>query len=146
MYRPQFWSYAPDLGRIIIDLGYRTLVFYYSGRVYGPYSVGLGKSLTPTPAGNWRVREKVMFPAWEVLGSRWMGLDVPWGNYGVHGTNADWAIGTYVSNGCIRMHNWDVEAIYPMIVIGTPVDIAGGYPVSYNIRNWWPDSKASPAL
>ncbi len=75
--------------------------------------------------------EKIMFPAWEVLGTRWMGLDVPWGNYGIHGTNADWAIGTYVSNGCIRMHNWDVEAIYPLVVLGTPVDIVGYYPGSY---------------
>ncbi len=138
MYRPEFWSYAAYLGRVVIDISSRTLTFHYSGRVYGPYPVGLGKHSTPTPVGSWHVIEKIVNPSWEVLGTRWMGLDVPWGNYGIHGTNADWAIGTYVSNGCIRMHNWDVEYIYPWIVLGTPVDIVGGYPGSY-VRPWWED-------
>ncbi len=137
MYRPEFWSYAAVLGRIVIDLPSRTLTFHYSGRIYGPYPVGLGKYSTPTPAGNWHVIEKIVNPSWEVLGTRWMGLDVPWGNYGIHGTNADWAIGTYVSNGCIRMHNWDVETIYPLVVLGTPVDIVGSYPKDYQLRPWW---------
>jgi L,D-transpeptidase ErfK/SrfK len=137
VYRPQYWSYAPGLGRIIIDIPTRTLSFYYSGRSFGPYPLGLGKTSTPTPAGNWKVIEKYKNPAWEVLGSRWMGLDVSFGNYGIHGTNADWAIGTYVSNGCIRMHNWDVEAIYPYVVIGTPVVITGSYPGSYQVDQWW---------
>lgn len=112
-------------------------MFHYSGRTYGPYPVGLGKYDTPTPAGRWRVVDKLMFPAWEVLGTRWMGLDVPWGNYGIHGTNADWAIGTYVSNGCIRMHNWDIETIFPLVVIGTQVDIIGQYPAAYRLKEWW---------
>ena len=127
MYRPQTWSYAPNLGRIVIDIPSRLLTFYYSGRVYGPYPLGLGKPSTPTPAGNWHVVEKDPNPWWEVLGSRWMGLDVPWGTYGIHGTNAPWSIGHYVSNGCIRMHNADVETIYPLVVLGTPVDIQGYY-------------------
>lgn len=137
MYRPEFWSYAAGLGRIVIDLPSRTLTFHYSGRIYGPYPVGLGKYSTPTPAGSWHVIEKIVNPSWEVLGTRWMGLDVPWGNYGIHGTIADWAIGTYVSNGCIRMHNWDVETIYPLVVLGTPVDIVGSYPKDYRLRPWW---------
>ncbi len=128
MYRPQTWSYAPNLGRIIIDIPARHLTFYYSGRVYGPYPVALGKPSTSTPAGNWIVVEKDPNPWWEVLGSRWMGLDVPWGDYGIHGTNAPWSIGHYVSNGCIRMHNAHVETIYPLVVLGTPVDIQGSYP------------------
>ncbi|HHW19047.1 MAG TPA: L,D-transpeptidase [Firmicutes bacterium] len=128
MYRPQFWSYAPYLGRIIVDIPSRFLTFYYSGRTYGPYPVGLGKPSTPTPKGNWHVIEKDPNPWWEVLGTRWMGLDVPWGKYGIHGTNAPWSVGHYVSNGCIRMYNHDVETIYPLVVIGTPVDIQGDYP------------------
>lgn len=131
MYRPKTWSYAPNLAHIYIDVGARQLTFYYSGRAMGPYPVGVGKYSTPTPVGNWSVAVLDPSPWWEVLGSRWMGLSVPTGNYGVHGTNADWSIGGYVSNGCIRMHNWDVEAIYPYVVIGTPVTIHGAYPSSY---------------
>lgn len=137
MYRPQAWSYAADLGHIYIDIPTRTLVFYYAGRQYGPYPVGLGKPSTPTPQGNWAVAEKDPNPWWEVLGSRWIGLNIPYGSYGIHGTNADWSIGGYVSNGCIRMHNWHVETIYPLVVIGTPVTIAGAYPARYQYNQWW---------
>lgn len=140
MYRPQFWSYAAELGRITVDIPSRTLEFRYAGRLFGPYPVGLGKPSTPTPKGYWHVVEKDPNPWWAPLGSRWMGLDVPWGNYGIHGTNADWSIGSYVSNGCIRMHNWDIETIFPLVVIGTPVDIVGEYPEVYRRRYrepWW---------
>lgn len=137
MYRPRFWSYAAGLARIHIDIPSRTLAFYYSGRSYGPYPLGLGKPSTPTPQGDWGVADKDPDPWWEVLGSRWMGLDIPWGTYGIHGTNMDWSIGGYVSNGCIRMHNWDVEAIYPLVVIGTPVVISGAYPAQYQGEYWW---------
>lgn len=130
MYRPQTWSYAPYLSRIVIEIQSKSLMFYYSGRTYGPYPLGLGKPSTPTPMGNWHIRDKDPNPWWEVLGSRWMGLDVTWGVYGIHGTNAPWSIGGYVSNGCIRMHNHHVENIYPLAVIGTPVDITGYYPGS----------------
>lgn len=137
MYRPQFWSYAAYLGQISIDIPSRSLVFYYSGRTYGPYPLGLGKVSTPTPAGNWHVADKDPAPWWEVLGTRWMGLDIPTGTYGIHGTNMDWSIGGYVSNGCIRMHNWDVETIFPLVVVGTPVFISGVYPAQYQGEYWW---------
>ena len=45
------------------------------------------------------------------------------GNYGIHGTNNESSIGNYVSNGCIRMRERDVEELYEMIPIGTPVEI-----------------------
>jgi hypothetical protein len=61
------------------------------------------------------------------LGTRWLGLNVPTGNYGIHGTNAPWSIGRFASNGCIRMHNRDIEAIFPLCPIGTPVQITGSY-------------------
>lgn len=137
MYRPQSWSYAANLAHIVIDVSTRELTFHYSGRPYGPYPVGVGKYSTPSPVGKWHVADKDPNPSWEVLGSRWMGLDVPWGTYGVHGTSMDWSIGGYVSNGCIRMHNWDVEVIYPLVVIGTPVAIQGSYPAQHYGEYWW---------
>ena len=137
MYRPKTWSYAANLAHIVIDVSTRQLTFYYSGRAFGPYPVGVGKYSTPTPVGNWHVALLDPSPWWEVLGSRWMGLDVPSGTYGVHGTNMDWSIGGYVSNGCIRMHNWDVETIYPYVVPGTPVTIQGYYPAQYQGEYWW---------
>ena len=61
------------------------------------------------------------------------GPDNPLGHYAIylgeagyliHGTNSPNAIGTYVSSGCIRMHNEDVEVLYNKVAVGTPVHIA----------------------
>ena len=45
------------------------------------------------------------------------------GNYGIHGTNRPDSIGYYVSNGCVRMREADVEALFELVEIGTPVEI-----------------------
>jgi len=50
---------------------------------------------------------------------------VPWGIYGIHGTNKPYSIGTAASHGCVRMFNEHVETIYPWVSIGTPVKIVG---------------------
>jgi len=52
------------------------------------------------------------------LGLRWMRFD---GNYGIHGTNNPGSIGWYVSNGCIRMYEEDVEEVYDRVELGCPV-------------------------
>jgi len=43
--------------------------------------------------------------------------------YGIHGTDEPESIGHSVSHGCIRLRNEDVEQLYPMVPIGTPVYI-----------------------
>jgi lipoprotein-anchoring transpeptidase ErfK/SrfK len=42
---------------------------------------------------------------------------------GIHGTDADWSIGTAASHGCIRMHIPDAEDLFTRVYIGTPVQI-----------------------
>ncbi len=86
------------------------------------FPVGLGRPNTPTPHGHYRIQAKLINPGGN-LGSRWLGLNISPGNYGIHGTNLPSSIGCYVSNGCIRMHNRDIEKIFPQISIGTPVHI-----------------------
>ncbi len=86
------------------------------------FPVGLGRPHTPTPHGRYRIQVKLINPGGN-LGSRWLGLNIAPGNYGIHGTNLPSSIGGYVSNGCIRMHNRDIERIFPHISVGTPVHI-----------------------
>ncbi len=45
------------------------------------------------------------------------------GSYAIHGTNKPWGIGRRVSHGCIRMYPEDIEALYPLVPVGTPVFI-----------------------
>ncbi|MBA3644585.1 MAG: L,D-transpeptidase family protein [Gemmatimonadaceae bacterium] len=55
-----------------------------------------------------------------VLGTRRLEL----GNgYGIHGTDHPESIGQSVSHGCVRMRNGDIEKLYPMVPVGTPVYI-----------------------
>ncbi|MDC7783486.1 MULTISPECIES: L,D-transpeptidase [Priestia] len=37
--------------------------------------------------------------------------------YGIHGNNNESSIGKYVSRGCVRMHNADIEKLYDKIQV-----------------------------
>lgn len=43
--------------------------------------------------------------------------------YLIHGTNEEDSIGEPVSHGCVRMYNDDVDRLYGMVSVGTPVYI-----------------------
>jgi L,D-transpeptidase ErfK/SrfK len=43
------------------------------------------------------------------------------GTYLIHGTNNPIAVGLAVTHGCIRMYPADVEALFPLVPVGTPV-------------------------
>jgi murein L,D-transpeptidase YcbB/YkuD len=58
-----------------------------------------------------------------------MRLSVPWGGYGIHGTDNPQSIGKAYSHGCIRLQNPDALELYDMTPIGTHATIIGK---SYN--------------
>jgi lipoprotein-anchoring transpeptidase ErfK/SrfK len=43
--------------------------------------------------------------------------------YALHGTNNPASIGQSVSHGCIRLRNEDIQTLYEMVPVGTPVFI-----------------------
>lgn len=108
---------------ITVDVSRRRLYFIL-GNKKTTYRVAVGKPKTPSPIGNWTITEKAVDPGGP-FGARWMRLSVPWGGYGIHGTNNPKSIGKRASHGCIRMYNKDVIKIYPLTPIGTPVNIVG---------------------
>lgn len=110
---------------VLIDTSNLTLTVLDDGKPAVQYRVGIGKPSTPTPLGYFKVSDKA---AWAGgFGTRWMGLDVPWGKYGMHGTNKPWTVGQRKSGGCVRMLNRDVERLYSMVEVGTPVIITAGH-------------------
>ena len=109
---------------IVIKVSQRILELHSDGQLYKQYRIAVGKSDTPTPIGEWNIVWKDY--DWGTgFGTRWMGLNVPWGIYGIHGTNKPWSIGQFASHGCIRMHNKDVEELFEWITVGTNVRIEG---------------------
>ncbi|WP_425061254.1 L,D-transpeptidase family protein [Sporomusa carbonis] len=109
---------------LVVKLESRVLEVYNDDQLYKKYRIAVGKSKTPTPIGEWNVVWKDY--NWGTgFGTRWMGLNVPWGTYGIHGTNKPWSIGQFASHGCIRMRNKDVEELFEWVPIGTAVRIEG---------------------
>lgn len=109
---------------ILIEIEQKSLTLYLKDKPYKTYPLTLGKKKSPTPVGTWQIKRKAR--NWGAgFGSRWMELNVPWGLYGIHGTNKPWEIGTEASGGCIRLHNGDVEEVYDLVKKGTIVVIKG---------------------
>lgn len=86
------------------------------------YPIAVGKPATPTPLGVYNILTKIVNPG-GVLGTRWLGLNIPNGPYGIHGTFKPDSIGKAISNGCIRLYNHDVEELFSLVRIGTTVII-----------------------
>ena len=95
------------------------------------YPVGIGAE-DSTPEGTFNVTNKIKHPPYQPqhrpksefrssgapdnpLGSRWIDIG---NHYGIHGTIEPESIGREVSEGCIRMHNKNVEELYRMVVVG----------------------------
>ena len=57
------------------------------------------------------------------MGRYKMALGIPGGSYLIHGTNRPAGIGMQVTHGCMRLYPEDIEALYGMVPIGTPVTI-----------------------
>lgn len=108
--------------KIIINTSARTLTLYKDGKWYKSYPVAVGKPSTPTPKGTFKVINKAYKPGGP-FGERWLGLNIPGGGYGIHGTNNPSSIGKAVSNGCVRMFNNDVIELYNLVPVGTVVEI-----------------------
>ena len=112
--------YSPK--RIMIYTYNRKLHLTTAQRTQKSYPIAVGKPATPTPKGIYQITTKIINPG-GMLGSRWMGLDIPDGPYGIHGTSRPESIGKAISNGCIRMYNQDVEELFSLVSIGTTVMI-----------------------
>lgn len=107
--------------RIEIDTNRRVLKLFENDTQMKEYPVAVGKPSTPTPPGNWTILMKAPWGA--QFGGHFMQLGIPWGVFGIHGTNKPWSIGKAVSHGCVRMYRTDAAELYNTVPIGTVVHI-----------------------
>ena len=114
-----------DEYHIFIDLTESVLYLFKGNTLVKKYVIAQGKPSTPSPIGVWEIISKAR--NWGTgFGTRWMGLNVPWGTYGIHGTNRPGSIGHRASHGCFRMRNKDVEELYDIVPYRTKVYVYGG--------------------
>ncbi len=95
-------------------------------------SVGVGRPTLPTPAGHFYVMEKLISTGSALYGPYALGTSATaptlseWpggGIVGIHGTDEPQLIPGYPSHGCVRLRNSDMARLWPMIQVGTPIEI-----------------------
>ncbi|HSX21431.1 MAG TPA: L,D-transpeptidase family protein [Gaiellaceae bacterium] len=103
------------------------------------YPISVGRAGLETPAGLYHINDRQVNPSWHVPMSAWAGdlagriippgpsdpIKARWlGFYngaGIHGTTETWSLGHAASHGCVRMAIPDVEALYPLVPLHTPI-------------------------
>ncbi|MGB3298566.1 MAG: L,D-transpeptidase [Phormidesmis sp.] len=129
---------AATNSRIVLSLNQRRLYLYRSDMLVSSYPVAVGTAETPTPQGQFAVSQMIVNPAWQspwtgevhppgpesALGLRWIEFaSNQEGSFGFHGTPTLDSIGQAASNGCVRMRNEDVVALFAQIGVGTVVAV-----------------------
>ncbi|HVB36573.1 MAG TPA: L,D-transpeptidase [Candidatus Acidoferrales bacterium] len=119
--------------RIVVSIPDRQIAVVENGRVVLKFRVSVGAPASPSPAGEFRVVNRVTNPVYyhpgEVIspgpvnpvGPRWIGLNIK--GYGIHGTNEPHLIGRNVSHGCIRLRNRDVKVLFAHVRVGDAVEL-----------------------
>lgn len=132
---------AESLGKtIVVSLTENRLYLYDGLKVQKRYDVATGTGGYPTPPGTWTIWDKREDPIWinpapdgwgkdlpasigpgpgNPLGTHALYLDAP--GIRIHGTYAEYSIGTYASHGCVRMRIEDSQDLYDRVPIGTHV-------------------------
>jgi L,D-transpeptidase ErfK/SrfK len=156
---------APRQG-VVINLPEYRLYYYFPSNQPGTpgkvisYSVGIGRVDWKTPLGFTKVIGKVKNPTWtppasikaehlakgDPLPDVWpAGADNPLGlfafrlgipGYLLHSTNKPQGVGMQVSHGCMRLYPKDIEQLFPILNIGTAVNI-----INQPVKVGWSNNK-----
>jgi len=118
--------------QLLVNRSTLRATLFRDGRAVWSARIGVGKASTPTPAGNFWVRERLrnlggrgVYGPWAFGTSAYSVLsDWPGGGVvGIHGTNEPRLIPGRPSHGCIRMLNADILRLARIMPIGTPVQV-----------------------
>lgn len=110
---------------ILIELDLKRLTLYQGKEALFRCPIASGAWNTPTPLGFFRVNGRFSTEM-SGFGTRFLSLSVPWGKYGIHGTDKPESIGNNASHGCIRLRVKDAERLYAQTPNWTKVVIEGG--------------------
>jgi lipoprotein-anchoring transpeptidase ErfK/SrfK len=130
--RSALGGYNPVRTHLVVDTERLRATLYRNGRPIFAAPVGVGKPETPTPHGQFYIRNELTKYANAFYGPVAFGTsarsavltDWPAGGYiGIHGTNEPGLIPGRVSHGCIRLRNPDILTLARLMPPGTPLTI-----------------------
>ncbi len=136
-------SLQPADRRIVISLADRRLYLMEDGVESRSFPVAIGRPGVAIPLGDSTVVRKRRNPTWHPTASQRrakpslplsvppgpnnplgkFALDLGWTAIAIHGTNEPGSIGRRVSSGCFRMMPADIEALFAVAEVGTPVRV-----------------------
>jgi lipoprotein-anchoring transpeptidase ErfK/SrfK len=125
-------GYAFVHTHLVVDRSRLTATLFRDGRKVFAAPVGIGESSSPTPAGEFYVRDRLNGFGDPFYGPVAFGTsarsavltDWPDGGFvGIHGTNEPGLLPGRVSHGCIRLRNPDILTLSRLMPVGTPVTI-----------------------
>ncbi len=152
--------FGPRQGLVINLAEYRLYFYPPNDNVVITMPVGIGREGWTTPLGLTKVIQKERDPVWRPTAKVRMeaeknGSPIPnafppgegnplgrhimrlgWPTYLIHGTNRRDGIGSRVSAGCIRMSSEDIEYLFDLVTVGTPVRILNE-PLKFGYHNGW---------
>lgn len=118
---------------VYVDLSRHLVTVEKRDEVVGRFRTATGSPSSPTPPGRYFVTDRVPFPAGSFYGTFAFGISgiqtrLPAGWSGgnqlaIHGTNSPSTIGRSVSAGCLRVSESALDALKPLMRLGTPVII-----------------------
>lgn len=134
---------------LVVKIGENKLFHYRGEELVKTYDVATGLAKFPTPRGQFKIVNKRFKPTWvnpakypggwgwslpakigpgpgNPLGTRAMDLNSP--GIRIHGSYAAYSMGYNASHGCIRMRIGDVEELFGLVDVGTPVLIVQSGP------------------
>jgi hypothetical protein len=125
---------------LLLRIGENKLYLYEDGKITHEYTVATGLPEYPTPTGEYYITEKRYLPTWVNPDPDGWGASMPasigpgpgnplgtralnWDASGIrfHGTEATYSLGYAASHGCVRMAMPDVEELYDLVDVGTPI-------------------------
>ena len=117
---------------LVVDRERLTAVLYRNGAAVFRVPIGVGQAHSPTPRGEYYVREMLSKFDDPFYGPIAFGTsarsttltDWPGGGYiGVHGTDRPEILPGRVSHGCIRLRNAEIRRLARLMPLGTPLTI-----------------------
>lgn len=125
---------------LVLNVATRKLILYSHANLVKEYPVGVGKSLTPTPLGEFKIVRRISNPAWvnpyrqskviaagesNPIGGYWLGFAMNKKNqeYGFHATADLNSVGQASTHGCIRLYAEDMKELFNLVGVGIPVHV-----------------------
>jgi lipoprotein-anchoring transpeptidase ErfK/SrfK len=130
--RTALGGYATVDTRLDVDLRRLRATLYRAGRPIFQAAIGVGAPSSPTPRGDFYIRNKLLRYRSATYGPVAFGTsarspqatDWPAGGFiGIHGTDRPDLLPGRVSHGCIRMRNEDILELARRMPVGTPVRV-----------------------